>query len=127
MLTIPPSVRVFVARAPIDMRRSFDGLVAEVIATIDEDPQSGHLFVFFNKRRDMVKTLVWDGSGYWIHYKRLEHGRFHAFDRASKRGAIELTGTELSLLLAGIDLRGAKRRLAHDAIVRGHAPRPLVH
>ena len=110
------------ARAPIDMRRSFDGLVAEVIATIDQDPQSGHLFVFFNKRRDMVKSLVWDGSGYWIHYKRLEHGRFHAFDRATSGGAIELSGTELTLLLAGIDLRGAKRRLAHQDIVRSQAP-----
>lgn len=115
------------ARAPIDMRRSFDGLVAEVIATIDQDPQSGHLFVFFNKRRDMVKSLVWDGSGYWIHYKRLEHGRFHAFDRATSGRSIELRGTDLSLLLSGIDLRGAKRRLSHDEIMRTPPALPRLH
>lgn len=122
MLNFPPSVRIFVARRPVDMRRSFDGLSATVIEIIDEDPQSGHVFVFFNKRRTHVKCLVWDRSGYWIFYKRLEHGRFRVFDRAAgKRGAFELRAHELLLLLEGIDLRGAKRRRSHDEI-RGVLP-----
>ena len=115
MLSLPPSVRIFVARRPLDMRRSFDGLSAAVIDVIDEDPQSGHLFVFFNKARTHVKCMVWDRSGYWIFYKRLEHGRFRVFDQAvGARGAFELHAHELTLLLEGIDLRGAKRRLSHD-------------
>ena len=120
MLSFPPSpsVRIFVGREPVDMRKGFDGLSGVVIGTVDEDPQSGHLFVFFNKRRNRMKALVWDGSGYWVLYKRLEHGRFQVFDRmTTTRGADELSSTDLALLLDGIDLRGARRRLSHDAIV----------
>ena len=119
MLSLPPSVRIFVARKPLDMRRSFDGLSATVINVIDEDPQSGHVFVFFNKARTHVKCLVWDRSGYWIFYKRLEHGRFRVFDQSlGTPGAFELHAHELALLLEGIDLRGAKRRLSHDDMLR---------
>jgi len=115
MLNLPPSVRIFVAREPVDMRKSFDGLSGQVIDVIDEDPQSGHLFVFFNKRRTHVKAIVWDRSGYWILYKRLENGRFNVFDRASERtSSFEVAASELALLLDGIDLRGSRRRLAHD-------------
>jgi len=121
MLSFPPSpsVRIFVCREPVDMRKGFDGLSGVVIGIVDEDPQSGHLFVFFNKRRNRMKALVWDGSGYWVLYKRLEHGRFQVFDRMTvKRGAFELSSTDLALLLDGIDLRGARRRLSHDDITR---------
>lgn len=121
MLSFPPSpsVRIFVCREPVDMRKGFDGLSGVVIGIVDEDPQSGHLFVFFNKRRNRMKALVWDGSGYWVLSKRLEHGRFQVFDRMTvKRGAFELSSTDLALLLDGIDLRGARRRLSHDDITR---------
>ena len=120
MLSFPPSpsVRIFVGREPVDMRKGFDGLSGVVIGTVDEDPQSGHLFVFFNKRRNRMKALVWDGSGYWVLYKRLEHGRFQVFDRMTmKCGAFELSSTDLALLLDGIDLRGARRRLSHDGMI----------
>jgi len=119
MLSFPPSpsVRIFVGRRPVDMRKGFDGLSAEVIDVVDEDPQSGHLFCFFNKRRDRMKALVWDGSGYWVLSKRLEHGRFQVFDRVSEKdGAWLLTSTDLALLLDGIDLRGSRRRKMHDEI-----------
>jgi transposase len=120
VLSLPASVRIFVARGAVDMRRSFDGLSGAVIDVIDEDPQSGHVFVFFNKARTHVKCLVWDRSGYWIFYKRLEHGRFCVFDRAvGAQGAFELRAHELALVLEGIDLRGAKRRLSHDELRRG--------
>lgn len=119
MLSLPPSVRIFVARRPVDMRRSFDGLSAVVMDVVEEDPQSGHVFVFFNKAKTHVKCLVWDRSGYWIFYKRLEHGRFRVFDQAvGERGAFELRAHELALLLEGIDLRGSKRRLSHDELRR---------
>jgi len=119
MLSFPPAAltRIFVARDPVDMRKGFDGLTGVVIETIDEDPQSGYLFLFFNRSRNRVKLLVWDGSGFWLLYKRLEHGRFQIFDRADgTTGSFELSGTELALLLDGIDLRGSRRRRTHDEV-----------
>ena len=101
------------------MRKGLDGLSGLVIDVIDEDPQSGHLFVFFNRRRDLMNGLVWDGSGYWLLCKRLEHGRFKIFDRVGlSRTSFELASTDFALLMDGIDLRGSKRRLSHDEIVR---------
>ena len=119
MLSFPPSpqVRLFVARDPVDMRKSFDGLMGVVIDIVDHDPQSGHLFLFFNKRRDRVKALIWEASGYWILYKRLEHGRFHLFDRAGENaGRFEVSSAELALIMDGIDLRGSRKRITHDEL-----------
>lgn len=115
MLSFPPSpqVKVFVCRKPVDMRKSFDGLSALVIDVVDHDPQSGHLFLFFNKRRSLMKAIVWESSGYWVIAKRLDQGRFQIFDRAAEHAArFEISSTELALLLDGIDLRGANRREA---------------
>jgi transposase len=115
MLSLPASVRLFVAREATDMRKSFDTLAALVIDVVEEDPQSGHLFLFVNRRRDRLKVLWWDRSGYCLLAKRLEHGQFRVFDRADgTRGAFEMSSSELTLILEGIDLRGAKRRLSHD-------------
>lgn len=117
MLTFPPSpqVRIFVCREPVDMRKSFDGLSGAVIDVVDHDPQSGHLFLFFNRRRSMMKALLWEASGYWVLAKRLERGRFQVFDRVSENARrFELSSSELALLLDGIDLRAAKRQLARQ-------------
>ena len=93
------------------MRKSFDGLSATAIDVVDHDPQSGHLFVFFNKRRNRMKALLWEPSGYWVLAKRLERGRFQLFDRAGDhKTRFEVTSSELALLLDGIDLRGAQRQ-----------------
>jgi transposase len=119
MLSFPPSslVRVFIGREPIDMRKGIDGLVGLVINRVQEDPQSGHLFVFFNRGRNRMKALIWDRSGYWMLVKRLEHGRYQVFDRVSAaRGTFEVSSTELALLLDGIDLRGARRRPSIEEI-----------
>jgi transposase len=113
VLTFPPSpqVRIFVCREPVDMRKSFDGLSGAVIDVVDQDPQSGHLFLFFNRRRSMMKAIVWEVSGYWVLSKRLEGGRFQVFDRANgDENSFELSSSELALLIDGIDLRGAKRQ-----------------
>ena len=97
------------------MRKSFDTLAALVCDVVDEDPQSGHLFVFVNRRRNRTKILWWDRSGYLLLAKRLEHGQFKFFDRATgKENAYEMKSSELALLLEGIDLRSSKRRLSHD-------------
>lgn len=113
MLSFPPSpqVRIFICREPVDMRNSFDGLSGAVIDVVDHDPQSGHLFVFFNRKRSMMNAIVWDSSDYWVLSKRLDQGRFQAFDRLSEHGArFELSSSELAPLLDGIDLRSSERR-----------------
>ena len=76
MLSLPPTVRIFLCTEAADMRRSFDGLAAMVQQIIGEDPLSGHLFLFCNRRGDRVKMLYWDGDGY-----ALEHGRSHPSPR----------------------------------------------
>jgi len=120
MLSLPPSVRLFVARGATDMRKSFDTLAALVIDVIEQDPESGHLFLFVNRRRNRLKVLWWDRCGYCLLAKRLEHGRFRVFDRADgTAGGFEMSASELALILEGIDLRGAKRRLSHDDVTRG--------
>ena len=98
MLSLPPSVRIFVARGATDLRRSFDRLAAQVQEVLRQDPFSGHVFAFCNRRRDRLKLLVWDRGGFWLLYKRLEGGTFAALERD------ELTPRELFLLLEGIDV-----------------------
>ena len=97
------------------MRKGFDGLSSIVCDVVQQDPQSGHLFCFFNRRRNRSKILWWDRSGYWLFYKRIERGQFPIFDQAHGDGAsFEMTWSDLTLILDGIDLRGARRRRAHD-------------
>jgi transposase len=116
MLTWPPSVRVFVSTQPTDMRRSFDSLAALVGEVIGQDPLSGHLFVFCNRPRNRVKILMWDRTGYWLFYKRLEEGTF----RLPEYGAssLEMTAAELSLILEGIDLSKATRQKRFSLVRR---------
>ena len=108
MLSLPPAVRVFLASAPADGRRGIDGLAALVRETFGEDPLSGHLFVFRNRRGDRAKVLYWDRSGYWLLQKRLERGVFR-FPKGEE-ARVEIEAAELGLLLEGIDLAGARRR-----------------
>ncbi|MCB9913070.1 MAG: IS66 family insertion sequence element accessory protein TnpB [Planctomycetes bacterium] len=118
MLALHPGMRVFAAREPTDMRKGFDGLCGLVCGVIDQDPQSGHLFVFCNRSRNRVKILMWDGSGYLLLYKRIDHGRFHLYDKYSEAtGCFELNPTDLTLILEGIDLRGAKRRPKREEVL----------
>jgi transposase len=109
MLSLPPTVRVFVALEATDMRKSFDGLANETRQQIAKDPLSGHLFVFFNRRRTMVKVLYWDRNGYCVMAKRLERGTFH-LPQANEQDVVEVEAAELALILEGIDLHGARRR-----------------
>ena len=111
MLTLPSTVRIYVAAEPVDLRRGFDGLAAATREIIRESPLSGHLFVFTNRRSNRLKILLWEPSGYLLLYKRLERGCFRmpTTPRAGARH-IELEATELALMMEGIDLRGARRR-----------------
>ena len=108
MISTSPAVRVFICTTPCDMRRSFDGLVAMTKDVIREDPFSGHLFVFRNRKGHLVKVLWWDRSGFALFYKRLEKGVFNF--PGSSDGHVEVEAAELVLMLEGIDLKGARRR-----------------
>ena len=111
MLSLPSTVRIFVAAEPVDLRRGFDGLAAVTRSVVRQDPLSGHLFVFLNRRRDRAKILVWERSGYWLLFKRLEKGRF-TLPSAPKEGTrhLEMEAAELTLMLEGISLQGSTRR-----------------
>ncbi len=106
----PRAVRVYVATKPVRLNRSFDGLANEVRAVLQKDPLSGHVFLFLNRRRTMVKLLTWTRGGYTIVHKRLERGTF-AFAKRVVEGAayVELEAHELSLLLEGIEIRDTRR------------------
>ena len=103
MLQFSPGVKVYLACKPVDMRRGFDGLAADVAQTLQADPYSGAAFVFRSKRGDYVKILTWDGSGLCLFAKRLEKGRFVWPQAVS--GKVHLTQAQLSMLLEGIDWR----------------------
>lgn len=107
MLNFPPSVRIFLATRPVDLRKAIDGLVALVNDVLAQDVFSGHIFVFRGRRGDRVKLLVWDTNGFWLFYKRLEKGRFRFPDPASPNQ--ELSATALTLLLEGLELELAAR------------------
>jgi transposase len=109
VLSLPPTVRILLATQPADMRRGFDGLAALVRDVLRDDPLSGHLFVFRNRRGDRCKILYWDRSGFVLWYKRLERGTFR-FPKGEAT-QVEVDAVELSLLLEGIDLAGARRRV----------------
>jgi transposase len=111
MLSLPPSVRVFVATQPVDGRKGVDSLVAIVRCGLLADPLSGHLYVFFSRRSNRVRIVYWDRNGFALWTKRLERGRFHA--RWSDDGQLRaqsMEAAEFALLLEGIDLVGARRR-----------------
>jgi transposase len=125
LLTIPlASLRVFVALEPLDMRRQFDGLAGAVRRELGGDPLSGQIFLFFNRRRTMVKGIYWDGGGLCLWAKRLEKGRFR-LPVVERDGVVqvEMEMAELTLLLEGIDLAGATRRARWSA-PGGHVGTP---
>lgn len=116
MIGLPPSTRVFLCLPPTDMRKSFDGLAALAVDVVRQEPLSGHLFVFRNRREDRIKVLYWDRTGFCLFYKRLEQGTFRFPHRVATTSAGdadsagEIDAAELALILEGIDLNDAVRR-----------------
>lgn len=106
MLSLPPSVRVFLCLEQTDMRKGIDGLSALVQNRLQQDALSGHLFCFFNKARDKIKVLHWDTTGFCLYLKRLEKGRFHLGAFAHGEAISPVT---LQLILEGLELTEMKR------------------
>jgi transposase len=110
MISLPHAVRVFLHSPPTDLRKGFDALSGLVTSAFSQDPTSGHLFLFINRRRDRLKILYWDRDGLAIWYKRLETGSFQLPAINRDTPSIEMTPTQLTLILSGIDLRSARQR-----------------
>jgi transposase len=108
MISLPPTVKIFLATQPADMRKSFDGLKALVEEFLDEDPLSGHLFVFRNRRGDRLKILWWDRDGLAVFYKRLEVGTFPWPRDVDAAGVVVRPG-DLAMLLDGVDPASVRR------------------
>ena len=114
MLSLSPGRRIWLYVQPTDMRRSFDGLSAMVRNHLEENPASGHWFVFINRRRTQIKLLAFEEGGYCVWSKRLEQGQFAPLaGEGSKRA---LCHTEFLGLLEGIDLVVRRRRKRYKMV-----------
>jgi transposase len=111
MIPVVPR-RIFLARGATDMRKQFDTLASLVRSQLGEDPLSGDAFVFLGRRRNRLKVLLWDGSGFWLLVKRLECGSFAvpAAAQASGDGAVAVSEIEWRLLLSGIEILSYRQR-----------------
>ena len=104
---IGTTTQIYLAKGHVDFRKSFQGLSIMVESTLRQDVMSGHLFVFFNKRRDEVKILYWDHNGFCLWCKRLEQDTFKVWDFTHT--SVQIKAQDLQLLLSGFDIRRLKR------------------
>jgi transposase len=105
MLAFPAAIKIYVALAPVDMRKQYDGLWAAAQAQLGEDPKGGAVFCFTNRERTRLKLLYWDGTGVWVLAKRLEAGRFSWPEPSERKAKLALAPEALALLLGGVDLK----------------------
>jgi transposase len=111
VLSFTGSLKVLLALEPCDMRKGFNGLYGWVVEKLGEDPRTGTLFVFINKRHTRLKVLYWDGTGLWLMTKRLEQGTFSWPKSSDAQAAkLQLAPHAFAMLTDGVDLRGAKLR-----------------
>ena len=114
MLMLPPNTRIFIGTQRVDMRKSMDGLSVLVKEVLHKEPLSGHFFVFLNQRGDKLKILYWDRNGFCLWYKRLEKQTFRLPKIPGE--VFSVSGTELGMILEGIDLGHQQRLEALDYV-----------
>ena len=117
MISIPRTVRVWAHRAPVDLRKGYNGLVGIVKQRLGHDVLEGDLFLFVNRKRTGCKVLLWDGTGLCIFMKRLERGRFADLSGETGERTVRLSTSELALFIEGCTLIG-KKSLSPVAITR---------
>ena len=103
MLNVRSGLKIYISLSSVDMRKAMNGLSALVVDVLSQSPQSGDLFLFFNKARDKVKLLFWDRNGFVLYYKRLERHKFH-LPKIKDGTILEISEPQLQGLLAGFDL-----------------------
>lgn len=116
MLSIAAGTRIYYAVGATDMRKGFDGLQGLVSGVLQQDPLSGHLFLFVNRRQDKLKILYWDGDGLAIWYRRLEAGTFQLPKVSEDQKSAELRSEELTMLLRGVDYSNVRRRKRYSLV-----------
>lgn len=107
MISVPPGTRVYLAVGRTDMRKGMHGLSLLVQEVLRKDPLAGHIFCFRGRKGDLIKLLRYDGDGFCLYAKRLEHGRF--VWPGAREGVVHLTPAQLAMLLEGIDWRSPQR------------------
>jgi transposase len=110
MIPLSPATRIYLATGATDLRKSFEGLSDLVTHQCHQDPLSGYLFVFTNRRKNRIKLLFFDGSGVWVCAKRLMGSGCFAWPKTDDPGALQIVAEELTLLLTGIDLEKTSAR-----------------
>lgn len=103
MISFNRLTKIFVCRDPTDMRASYDTLFAKVKGVLNQDPFTGHMFIFINSRRTSIKCLFWDGTGFVLLCKRMNEGLFYKIN-PMYAGDIVLTAAEFALFFEGADL-----------------------
>jgi transposase len=107
---LPPGTRVHLAFGYTDMRKGMDGLAVLVQEVLNQDPFSGHLFVFRGRRANLIKIVYWDGTGMCLYTKRIEDGVFLWPPNIEPGRTLSLTSTQLSALIDGINWRNPDQR-----------------
>ena len=124
MLAVTSTTRVYLYVNDVDMRRSFDGLMAIVQSEFAKDIRLGDYFMFVNKRRDRVKILWWDRDGLAIFMKRLESGTVQKPRVDANTKSMVIDHAQLSMLLTGIDVTNIKRRKRYEVTSESLSPKP---
>ena len=110
MIAISSGASIYLCTTVTDMRKSFDGLSGLVRSEFQREPNDGSLFLFINRRRDRIKILYWEATGFALWYKRLESGTLEMITGLHGESVVTIDSTELSMLLSGISLQSMKRR-----------------
>jgi transposase len=109
MLSLSHHCRYFLYRHPTDIRKSFDGLSGIIRNELAQNPLSGDVFIFVNKRRTHIKLLTFEGDGFALYYKRLEKGTYELPDSTAAQ-SVAITVSRLQLILSGVSLKNIKYR-----------------
>jgi len=126
MIALPSQIRVYLYRLPTDMRKGFHGLIAMTESALKQDPLSGSLFVFVNRRRDRIKILYWAQTGFCIWYQQLQRGTYQlpVADALQAQETVEVTRSQLGLILDGIDLASVRQRTRFQRTKEAHGSVP---
>ena len=110
MLHLSAACRYFLYAGSTDMRKGFDSLSGLISSQMNKNALDGSVFVFFNKKHNQVKLLLWEGDGFALYYKRLEKGTYELPAYTDNSSSLSLTAQQLQLILQGISLRSVKHR-----------------
>jgi len=113
MLGFPAALKIYLAVEPVDMRKQFNGLWVVASEKLREDPKSGAVFAFTNKKRNRLKLLYWDGTGVWVLAKRLEEGRF-SWPTGRRADKLSITPESLTMIISGIELQRGLRKAWYE-------------